>query len=72
MPLKKNRPPISSIAKYSGLMFQLLGSCMVGLYAGKYLDETMHLNRPTWAVLLTVCFMIAALYAVYKQLLNDQ
>jgi hypothetical protein len=60
-----------TLAKYSGMGFQLFAACLAGAFIGKWLDAKMQLERPLWAVLLTVLFMVASLYALYKQLLRD-
>ena len=62
---------IKILAKYSGMGFQLFAACLAGAFIGKWLDAKMQLERPLWAVLLTVLFMVASLYALYKQLLQD-
>ncbi|MBU6340226.1 MAG: AtpZ/AtpI family protein [Bacteroidetes bacterium] len=53
------------------MAFQLFGSCLAGVLLGKWLDAQLQLQRPLWAVLLTVVFMVAALYSLYRQLLRD-
>lgn len=53
------------------MAFQLFGACLLGVLLGNWLDDRMQLERPLWAVLLTVLFMLAALYALYRQLLRD-
>jgi Putative F0F1-ATPase subunit Ca2+/Mg2+ transporter len=52
------------------MAFQLLGACLAGVWLGRWLDSKLHLERPTWAVFLTVLFMIGALYSLYRQLLK--
>lgn len=71
-PQEKRRFAIRATAKYGGMAFQLLGACLAGVFIGRWLDERLHSERPTWAVFLTIFFMIAALYALYRQLLNDK
>jgi hypothetical protein len=53
------------------MVTQLLGSCLAGVFIGRWIDQTLQLNRPTWAVFLTIFFLIAALYALYRQVLKD-
>lgn len=53
------------------MAFQLLGACLAGVFIGRWLDARLQLERPTWAVFLTILFMIAALYSLYRQLLRD-
>lgn len=59
-------------AKYSGMAIQFLGACLVGVFLGKWLDTKMELDRPVWAVFLTVGFMIASMYVIFRQLLNKK
>ncbi|MEO6040000.1 MAG: AtpZ/AtpI family protein [Saprospiraceae bacterium] len=70
-PQEKRKSAIRTTAKYSGMAFQLFGACLVGVLLGRWLDARMHLERPLWAVSLTVLFLLAALYALYRQLLRD-
>lgn len=71
-PQEKRLSAIKATAKYGGMAFQLLGACLAGVFIGRWLDVRLHFERPTWAVFLTIFFMIAALYALYRQLLNDK
>ena len=70
-PEEKRKSAIKSVAKYGGMAFQLFGACMAGVFIGRWLDAQMHLEKPTWAVFLTIFFMLGALYALYRQLLRD-
>lgn len=70
-PEQKKKSAIKSVAKYSGLAFQLLGACLAGVFIGRWIDDRLHLEKPAWAVFLTIFFMIAALYGIYRQLLRD-
>jgi F0F1-type ATP synthase assembly protein I len=56
------------MARFSGLAFQLLGACLAGVLIGRWLDAKMELERPLWAVFLTILFMVAALVSLYRQL----
>lgn len=71
-PEERRKSAIKATAKYGGMAFQLFGACFAGAYIGRWLDEWMQLERPAWAVFLTIFFMVAALYALYRQLLNDK
>lgn len=70
-PEERRKSAIKATAKYGGMAFQLLGACLAGVFIGRWLDAKMQLERPLWAVMLTVLFMIASLYALYRQLLKD-
>lgn len=68
---KTQRNTARAVAKYSGMAFQLFATCLAGAFLGKWIDAKMGLEKPLWAVFLTVLFMVASLYALYKQLLRD-
>lgn len=70
-PQERRKSAIKATAKYGGMAFQLLGACLAGVFIGKWIDQQLHMERPTWAVFLTIFFMAASLYALYKQLLRD-
>jgi F0F1-type ATP synthase assembly protein I len=53
------------------MAFQLFGACLVGAILGRWLDARLHLERPLFAVFLTIFFLFAALYSIYRQLLKD-
>jgi F0F1-type ATP synthase assembly protein I len=71
-PEEKRKSGIEAAAKYSGLVFQLLGACLVGVFAGRWLDARFQLERPLFAVSLTVLFVLGSLYALFRQLLQDK
>lgn len=70
-PEEKQKSAIRAVAKYSGMGMQLFVSCLLGALLGRWLDAKYHLERPLFAVFLTVLFLFAALYSIYKQLLKD-
>ena len=71
-PQEKRKSAIRATAKYSGLAFQLFAACLIGVFVGRWLDARLGNVRPTWAVFLTIFFMLASLYTLYKQLLKDK
>ncbi|MEZ4918920.1 MAG: AtpZ/AtpI family protein [Saprospiraceae bacterium] len=70
-PEQNKRAPGQAILRYSGMAFQLLGACLVGVFIGKKLDAHFQLEKPLWAVLLTILFMVASLVSIFRQLLRD-
>lgn len=68
---RPKQPPIKAVAKYGGMAFQLFGACLAGVFLGRWIDAKMHLEKPTWAVFLTIFFMLGMLYSLYRQLLRD-
>jgi F0F1-type ATP synthase assembly protein I len=53
------------------MAFQLLAACLLGVFLGRWLDATMHLERPIWAVSLTILFMVASLVSIFRQILRN-
>lgn len=70
-PEERKQSAIRATAKYGGMALQLFGSCLAGVFIGKWIDSALHLSRPTFAVFLTIIFLFAAFYLIYKQLLED-
>ncbi|MEZ4965501.1 MAG: AtpZ/AtpI family protein [Saprospiraceae bacterium] len=70
-PEEKRKSAIKAVARYSGMAFQLLGACLAGVFIGRWIDGKLHMERPTWAVFLTLFFMLGSLYSLYRQLLYD-
>lgn len=71
-PQERRKTAIKAVGKYGGMAFQLLGACLLGVFLGRKLDQWQGNERAVWAVFLTVIFMVASLYLLYKQLLNDK
>ena len=67
-PEEKRKSATKDLAKYGGLAFQLFGACLAGVFIGRWLDAKMQLDRPLWAVFLTILFMVASLVSLYRQL----
>ncbi|MBL7825403.1 MAG: AtpZ/AtpI family protein [Saprospiraceae bacterium] len=53
------------------MAFELLGACLAGVFIGRWIDARLDLQRPAFAVFLTILFLFAAFYLIYKQLLKD-
>ncbi|MBK8557161.1 MAG: AtpZ/AtpI family protein [Lewinellaceae bacterium] len=53
------------------MAFQLLAACLIGVFLGRWLDAKMQLERPLFAVFLTIFFMVASLVVIFRQLLRD-
>jgi F0F1-type ATP synthase assembly protein I len=71
-PQERRKSAIKASMKYGGMAFQLFGACLLGAFIGRWLDGWMGLERPLWAVFLTILFMAASIYVIYRQLLNDK
>jgi ATP synthase protein I len=70
-PEEKRKSAIKAVARYSGLAFQLLAACLLGVFLGRWLDARFEMQRPLFAVFLTVLFMIASLVSVFRSLLKE-
>lgn len=70
-PEERRKSAIRASAKYGGMAFELLGACLAGVFIGRWIDAKLELERPAFAVFLTILFLFAAFYLIYKQLLED-
>jgi F0F1-type ATP synthase assembly protein I len=69
-PEEKRKDALRAVALYSGMAFQLLAACLLGVFLGRWLDAKMQLERPLWAISLTVLFMVASLVSIFRQILR--
>lgn len=65
---EKRKSAIRAYAKYGGMALQFFAACLLGVFIGNWLDAKMELERPLFAVFLTIGFMAAAFFLIYKQL----
>ncbi len=70
-PPEKGKSSAQNFAKYGGMGIQFFAACLLGVFLGKWLDAKLGFERPAFAVFLTIGFMAAAFYSIYKQLLRD-
>jgi len=70
-PEEQRKATVKAVARYGGLAFELLGACLAGVFIGRWVDEKIGLEKPAFAVFLTIAFLFASLYRIYKQLLKD-
>ena len=70
-PEEQRKATVKAVARYGGLAFELLGACLAGVFIGRWVDEKIGLGKPAFAVFLTIAFLFASLYRIYKQLLKD-
>lgn len=69
---ERRKSAIRATARYSGMAFQLLAACLAGVFLGRWLDAKLHLERPAFAVLLTVLFMVGILVSLTRQLMREK
>ncbi|MCB0526533.1 MAG: AtpZ/AtpI family protein [Saprospiraceae bacterium] len=70
-PEERRKEALMATAKYGGMAFELLGACLAGALIGRWVDAKMEMERPLFAVFLTILFLFVAFYMIYKQLLKD-
>lgn len=70
-PEEQRKATVKAVARYGGLAFELLCACLAGVFIGRWVDEKIGLEKPAFAVFLTIAFLFASLYRIYKQLLKD-
>jgi ATP synthase protein I len=69
-PHQKNRN--NAYLKYSGLAFQLAAVVCIGLFAGRWIDTKMQMDKPIFTMLLVMLFFALFLYKLYDDLKKDQ
>jgi F0F1-type ATP synthase assembly protein I len=70
--LKDNQQAANSYLKYSGIGFQLAATIGAGVFIGYKLDKWLKTPSPYFTVAFSLVFLVAALYSVFKSLLNDR
>jgi uncharacterized YccA/Bax inhibitor family protein len=58
------------LARYSGLVFEMLGIIALGTYAGHKIDTHRNAGFPLWTIVLSLLSIGIALYIVLKDLLR--
>jgi len=67
-PMDEHRQKVQNYMKYSGMAMQMGIIILVGVYAGKWLDEHFQ-TAPYLTVALALFSIFAALYSTLKDLL---
>lgn len=71
-PEERKKQRIKDVGRYSGMAFTLFGAILAGVLIGKWLDLRAANQRPFFAVFGAVLFLVAALWGIFRQLLNDK
>lgn len=71
-PKKKlpNRENLSNYAKYTGIAFQMIVIILAGVFLGVKMDKWFHTRDPIFTAVVTLLFVIIAIYTVIKDLLR--
>ncbi|GAB3763769.1 AtpZ/AtpI family protein [Spirosoma pomorum] len=67
-PLQTTTEKSRSIAQYSGIAFQMLGTIGLGVWGGMKLDEWQQNQRPIWTIVLALTAIGASLYLFIRQI----
>ncbi len=70
--LENRKKQTSSIAKYSGLAFQMIAIILLILFGGIKLDEFLERDFPLFTFLGAIMGVVLALYFVLKDLLKKK
>ena len=60
--------PLSGYAKYTNIIYLLIGSVAVPFAAGYLLDNLLHFTFPVFKLIFSLAGVILGLYLVFKQL----
>lgn len=66
-----NRRYTKKYIQYSSLAFQMLGTIVLGVFLGSYLDKKFN-GDGLWLALVSVFFVISAIYIGIKDLIRKQ
>ena len=58
------------LARYSGLVFEMLGIIALGTFLGHKIDSNRNSGFPLWTIILSLLSIAIALYIVLKDLLH--
>ena len=69
---KKKKKKINNYLKYSALFFEMAVIIGGGSYLGYYIDDCREKDFPLYTIILSLFSVFAALYLVFKQILNEK
>lgn len=64
------KKPVSNYLKYSGMAFQMVGTMLVGIFLGRWLDQKLQNPQPYFTALFALLFTGAAIYVVLRDFLG--
>lgn len=68
-PEKKPAQKINNYLKYSGMAFQMVGTMLLGVLMGKWLDRKLETPQPYFTAIFALLFTVAAIYLVLRDFL---
>lgn len=71
-PKESNRQSLNSIARYSGMAFQIAAAIIICLFLGKWLDTKFPMKFPVFTTVLTIVGVFLGVYFVIRDLLKNK
>jgi len=68
---REDNASLGAAAKYAGVGFQLVGSILLFLYLGRWVDRRVG-TEPLFLLLGVFIGLAASIYSVYRSLMADQ
>lgn len=62
---QKNRRPYQAMALMSGILSQLVGSVLIGIFSGRWLDRTLD-TKPLFLIIGLLLGLAAGVYAMIR------
>jgi F0F1-type ATP synthase assembly protein I len=69
---RQTRQSLNSIARYSGMAFQIAASIIICLFLGKWLDSKFPMKFPLFTTVLTILGVFLGVYFVIRDLLKQK
>lgn len=69
---KNPKKQLNKFVEFSGMGFQMIITIVIGVVVGKFLDSKFPNESQIYTVILTLIFVLLALYAVVKKIINKQ
>lgn len=71
-PKENRRQSLNALARYSGMGFQIAGTIIICLFAGKWLDGKFPMKFPVFTTSLTILGVFLGVYFVIRDLLKNK
>ncbi|QOR66514.1 AtpZ/AtpI family protein [Cytobacillus suaedae] len=62
---QKQKHPLQAIALMSGILSQLVGSVLVGIFLGRWIDKTLN-TEPLFLIFGLLLGLAAGIYAMFR------
>lgn len=72
MSAPKPAKKVNNYLKYSGMAFQMVGTMLVGIFIGRWLDHKLATPQPYFTALFALVFTGAAIYLTLRDFLSKK